>query len=130
LGEARGALGEAFASTNINELVLVKPADGELYKMTSARKSTSGFRVAGIWASGETTLTEGSYITVIKQEALLKNSGSNALTNAHIGTVCYAEDGETVCSTGATIRAGTVMEVTADGVWVKVGIDEQITVSS
>lgn len=130
LGEARLVLGEAFAATNINELVLVKTADGKAYKMTSARKSTGGYRVAGIWGSGDTSFAEGDSITLKKGEYLLKNSGSNALTDAHIGTVCYAEDGETVCSTGATIRAGTVMEVVSEGVWVKVGIDEQIAVSS
>lgn len=53
---------------------------------------------------------------------LLANSGTNALTRAHIGQVCFVEDNQTVASSGGTygIVAGIVFDVTSDGVWVDV----------
>lgn len=52
------------------------------------------------------------------------NSGSNALTDAHIGRVCYVEDNQTVSSDPGTnaVVAGIVAKVDTDGVWVFVGV--------
>lgn len=51
-----------------------------------------------------------------------KNSGSNAVTEAHIGTDIYVEDDETVSSSGGTnsIVAGKCLGVESDGVWVEI----------
>ena len=54
---------------------------------------------------------------------LLTNSGTNALTRAHIGQPCYVEDNVTVASkASAGIVAGIVEDVTSEGVWVNVGV--------
>jgi len=54
---------------------------------------------------------------------LLANSGTNAVTDAHIGRVCYVEDNETVASTAGTnsVVAGIVAKVETAGVWVHMG---------
>jgi hypothetical protein len=54
---------------------------------------------------------------------LLDNSGTNALTDAHLKQPCYVEDNVTVASkTTNGIVAGIVEDVTSDGVWVNVAI--------
>lgn len=52
-----------------------------------------------------------------------KNSGTNAVAVAHIGTNIYVKDSETVSSAGGTnnIVAGKCLGVDADGVWVEIG---------
>lgn len=52
------------------------------------------------------------------------NSGTNAVTDAHIGLACFIEDNETVASAAGTnaVVAGIVDKVDADGVWVWVGL--------
>lgn len=52
--------------------------------------------------------------------ARMNNSGTNALTKADVTAVCYVEDDQTVSAAGGTnsIKAGSVVEVDADGVWV------------
>lgn len=54
----------------------------------------------------------------------LSNSGTNALTDAHIGRVCYVEDNQTVSSDPGTnaVIAGIVAKVDTNGVWVFVGV--------
>lgn len=48
-----------------------------------------------------------------------KNSGGNAVAQAHIGRVCYVEDDETVKSAvGNGVIAGIVVAIDSDGVWV------------
>lgn len=55
---------------------------------------------------------------------LVANSATNALTDAYIGRVAYIEDNNTVSSSGGTnfVVAGIVEDVTADGVWLWVGL--------
>jgi hypothetical protein len=51
-----------------------------------------------------------------------KNSGSDPVTQASVGKVCYIADSETVAATnGSNTRsaAGTVVEIDTDGVWVE-----------
>lgn len=52
------------------------------------------------------------------------DNGANALTDAHIGQVCFVEDNQTVGSSPGTngVVAGLVAKVDADGVWVFVGL--------
>ena len=54
----------------------------------------------------------------------LTNSGSNAVTDAHIGRACFVEDDETVASDPGTnsVVAGIVAKVDDDGVWVFAGV--------
>jgi hypothetical protein len=62
--------------------------------------------------------------TIIVRRGLAKlaNSGSAAVTRAHIGAACYAEDDQTVTSsaTGKSV-AGIVVDVESDGVWLDIG---------
>lgn len=54
---------------------------------------------------------------------LLANSGTNALTLAHLKQPCYVEDNVTVASkTENGVVAGIVEDVTSAGVWVNVGV--------
>ena len=47
------------------------------------------------------------------------NSATQALTAADVGTICYVEDNDTVAKTSDhKVKAGIVVEVEADGVWV------------
>lgn len=61
---------------------------------------------------------------VTKGLFLVKNSQSNALTNAYIGRACFIESNDTVSSSSGTygVVAGIVEEVTTAGVWVWVGL--------
>jgi len=54
----------------------------------------------------------------------LANSGTNAITDAHIGQFCFVEDNSIVASTGGSygVVAGIVKKVDTDGVWVEMGL--------
>lgn len=50
------------------------------------------------------------------------SSGNDAITQAQVGSVCYVVDDETVAKTdgtGTRSKAGTVLAVDQDGVWVE-----------
>lgn len=87
----------------------------------------SARRVIGLHAA-ETDNSSGSAgdlsSAVAKGCFLVKNSGTNALTDAHIGRAAFIEDNETVASSGGTnfVVAGIVEDVTSDGVWLWVGL--------
>ena len=49
------------------------------------------------------------------------SAGPDEIERTDIGAVCYAADDQTVQKTG-TCQAGTVVDVDARGVWVRVGI--------
>jgi len=57
-----------------------------------------------------------------KKAFRFKNSSSNAVTTAHIGSDIYVEDDETVSSSGGTnnIKAGKCLGVETSGVWVEI----------
>jgi len=56
-----------------------------------------------------------------KKMFLFANSSTNALDQTHVGGPCYIEDEETVSSNSTdTTEAGTVIEVTSEGVWVHI----------
>lgn len=48
----------------------------------------------------------------------LANSTAKAVTQAMVGKKCYVQDAVTISSDSAAAPAGTVMEVSPDGVWV------------
>ncbi len=57
-----------------------------------------------------------------KRAFKFKNSGTDAVTQAELGKVCYIVDDETVAKTNGTSTrsaAGTVVGVESDGVWVE-----------
>lgn len=84
-------------------------------------------RVVGIH-NAETDNSSGSAgdlsSGVSKGLFLVANSATNALTDAYIGRVAYIEDNNTVSTSGGTnfVVAGIVEDVTADGVWLWVGL--------
>ena len=126
-GTARVVLGESLAATDVNAMIIVKAGDGEAYKGAKA----SGNKVVGINCNGETDFAEGDYIVVSQGEFLLTNSTTSALTAAHIGGLCYLEDAYTVASAATnSVVAGTVKEVVTEGVWVAVGIGNEIAAGS
>lgn len=52
-----------------------------------------------------------------------KNSATDPVAQADVGATCYVEDDETVAKTDATgtlSAAGTIREIDAAGVWVKI----------
>jgi hypothetical protein len=87
----------------------------------------SARRVVGLH-DAETDNSSGSAgdlsSTVVKGCFLVKNSATNAVTDAHIGRAAYIEDNETVASAVGTntVVAGIVEDVTTDGVWLWVGL--------
>ena len=98
-------------------------SSGNLVEATDA----SAIRVVGLFLQ-EVDNSSGSAgdlsCRVEKGLYLVKNSGTNALTQAHIGRVCFIEDNNTVASSAGTnsVVAGIVEEVTTGGVWVWVGL--------
>jgi hypothetical protein len=65
---------------------------------------------------------DGEKVTVKNGCFLFNNSSGNPVTNANVGTRCYVEDDNTVSSAQGdnAVVAGTVFEVTSDGVWVDI----------
>ena len=103
--------------SGLRHLIEVK-ADAEAYKATDA----AGVRVIGV---NEAEGSEGDTVTVRQGYFWLTNSATNAVTAAHIGTVCYVETSRIVQSAvgSHSVVAGTVINVDATaGVLVNVGI--------
>jgi len=84
-------------------------------------------KVVGIAEEGQTgTAVDGEARVPVKRGTFLfKNSGGgDAITAADIEADCYAVDDETVAKTSNTntrAKAGTIVDVESDGVWVRVG---------
>lgn len=76
--------------------------------------------VLGRAAEAVDNSADGESVLVEQGVFRYANSGSNALSRADIGSVCYVEDDQTVGSSGGVndIPAGLVYDVDADGVWV------------
>ncbi len=68
--------------------------------------------------------SNGAETVEVRRKKVFKydNSGTNAVTVAHIGGNVYVEDDETVDSDGGTnnIVAGKCIGVDSDGVWVEI----------
>jgi len=87
---------------------------------------TAGMKVVGIGAE-EVDNSAGSAgdldCTAARGIYLLANSGTNALTLAHVGQPCFVEDNVTVASKSTNgVVAGIVEDVTTAGVWVNVAV--------
>lgn len=98
--------------------------------------NATGFAANGSTATGLTYLgrsdqavdntggTDGALqILVRRGKAFLwENHATDPVTQASLGKVCYIADNQTVAATSATntrSQAGTVIGVSADGVWVQ-----------
>lgn len=109
----------------------VKLLQGVLWMRNSAgyitlAADTAGGKVVGVGAE-EVDNSAGSAgdldCTAERGIFLLANSGTNALTRAHIGQPCFVEDNQTVASASTNgVVAGIVEEVDSSGVWVNVGV--------
>jgi hypothetical protein len=85
--------------------------------------AATGKKTVGVSLEQKTSSSVAGAETIAVEagEWLFKNSGTDALTNAQVGSVCYWEDDETVAKTSGTNSvAGYVKEVTTEGVWVAV----------
>lgn len=112
---------EAGAHIFVGSLVMIGPAGSE------ARPAAAGSQtpVAAGVAMEEVDNTGGAdgaqMVRTRSGVFLFANDGSNAVTRAHIGEPCYAVDDQTVSSLDTSrITAGTVFDVTSEGVWVRV----------
>lgn len=120
--------------------------DGELFAVRCAAAvriygghivcaNADGFAVPG--ASGLTVLgvsddfadnrdgEQGDISVMVRRQKAfyLGNDTAKPVTQAHVGKLCDVKDSVTVCEAGeaTTTPAGLVLEVTEDGVWVKMG---------
>lgn len=71
-----------------------------------------------------TGYTDGVALVMVRRGKAFKfkNSGSDAVTQASLGKVCYIVDDETVAATNGTntrSAAGIVLGIETDGVWVQ-----------
>ena len=100
----------------------------------------SARRVVGLFAQEVDNASGAAGDQVADVEAgcfKLNNSGTNAVTSAHIGLACFVEDNQTVASSAGTnsVVAGIVAKVESDGVWVHTGphltrVPVQVTLAS
>jgi hypothetical protein len=119
------------------ELIVVPVATGvKCFAGGIACANASGFATPGTTATGltylgrfdesvdNTTGANGAVDAIVRRKKAFKwkNSGSDPVTQASLGKVCYIVDDETVAATSATntrSAAGHVVEISADGVWVE-----------
>ncbi|HDR9026867.1 hypothetical protein NUV26_21220 [Burkholderia pseudomultivorans] len=67
---------------------------------------------------------DGAKLILVRRQKMFKweNFPTDAVTQAQLGKVCYVADNQTVAATdgaGTRSKAGVVMGVDADGVWVQ-----------
>jgi hypothetical protein len=96
----------------LNTSGLAKPATG-----------VTGEQVAGVAQETKTSgATGATFIRVRRGTYKFANLGADAITQARVLLDCYADDDQTVRATSATgtrSRAGRVIEIESDGVWVE-----------
>ncbi len=112
----------AAVKTLIGTLAALDADDDLVLASDAASRRVVGLFVAEV---DNTAGADGDQVCDVEAGCfLLANSGDNAVTDAHIGRVCYVEDNQTVASVAGTnaVVAGIVAKVTADGVWVHLGV--------
>lgn len=119
-----------------NLLVAAVAAASVIHAGAIVVANASGFAAKGTTATGLTYLGRADQaidnstgadgdvsIQVRRHQAFLwANSGTNAVTQASLGKLCYIEDDETVAATdgsGTRSPAGVVVDVNSQGVWVE-----------
>lgn len=103
-----------------------RTADGEIYAGSLVGQNSAGNAVAAadtanlvVLGRAENSAVAGEKVVAKKGCFLFENGeGSEALSVADIGKDCYIVDDQTVGKIGGTnkIKAGKVIDVTADGV--------------
>lgn len=120
--ETQRRAGEVFEFTSksgevhyLGSIVMLD-SNGEAVAATAA----TGLLMAGCCMEYCDNTSDGERVKVEQGCFKWKNSGTNAITAAHIGDICYAEDDETVGSLATGMSAvGIVRQVDTDGVWVE-----------
>ena len=104
-------------------LIMVKTSDGLGYKATDS----SGAGVVGV--AREAVAASATFVAA-KGVFGFTNSTGGAITANDIGKICYVESttGYTVALSGTScaMKAGTVVDVDSNYVWVDVGVDSAI----
>lgn len=92
-------------------------SDGKAEMATDEEKKT----VVGIAEEYVNNRNGGESVEVKKGCFCVNNDSENPITHRQTGQPCFIKDNDTVCrasGTGHFNKAGTVFEVTLDGVWV------------
>jgi hypothetical protein len=97
----------------LNATGLAKPAGG----------AVATERVAGVAQEAKTSAASGAtYVRVKRGVAKLANLAGDLVVQANLLADCFADDDQTVRATSNTntrSRAGKVIQIEADGVWVE-----------
>jgi hypothetical protein len=122
--DRRHAAQFSFPLTAIKSLIGTLAALNASDQLVAATDAAAR-RVVGIFAEevDNSAGSAGDLNAAVDLGCFKLTNGSNALTDAHIGRVCYVEDNQTVGSSGGTnaVVAGIVAKVDTNGVWVLVG---------
>lgn len=100
-------------------MVQLNASTGEV----SMASDTASMLVIGVAESYVDNSEDGENAEVKTGCFLFENDSTNPVTVASIGAACFVKDDNTVCVTaGSTNKnvAGTVFDVTDDGVWVEI----------
>jgi hypothetical protein len=111
---------------------LTLAANAVIYRGALVAVSATGYAVPGADTAGLTVIgraedtvdntggADGAAVVNVKRGCFkFANSATAALTIAHVGTIAYAADDETVANTSDNaIKAGLVIAIETDGVWI------------
>jgi hypothetical protein len=90
--------------------------------------AATGLTAVGIFIEQKTNGATAAAVTVLVSPGVYRfenSAAGDAITKAEIGDTCYIVDDATVAKTdgtGARSAAGKIVDVDANGVWVKIGI--------
>lgn len=93
-------------------------ATGFAVPATAAGKNAVG--VSEIFADNSTGADGDVTVNVRRSVFAFNNSATSAIARTDIGAVAYVEDDNTVAKAGTAV-AGTIVDITDEGVWVDVG---------
>lgn len=103
--------------------------EGSIVVVNAAGYAEPAIKSAGLTSAGRaetyvdnTDGADGDVTVIVKRGCFLfDNSGTAAVTQAHVLQDCYIEDDETVSSAALeTSKAGKVLAVDSEGVWVEI----------
>ena len=121
LNEAKFSYTEDFVIKDAEKIyvgnMVSRDANGEVLESSDAASVV----VLGISTKEVDNTDDGLKLNFVSTAIhLMDNSVSGTFTDAHIGQVAYVEDEATVSSLSGTnaLKAGKVVEVTADGVYI------------
>lgn len=103
--------------------------EGSIAVVNAAGYAEPATKAAGLTAAGRaetyadnTDGADGNVSVLVKRGCFLfNNSGTAAVTQAHVLQDCYIEDDETVSSSALeTSKAGKVLAIDSEGIWVEI----------